>query len=187
MAQFTTYTLTVTESDANVIGRRRGDTGLPNRRHGRRPDVRLGDDLSAALCTRSGGQRTLPVTQEGEAALTYAVSLASPSRSSFDRATLPTSIDMPAGEIAHIETPAPYTLNGIKGMGEGGNRAAGRDCQRVVALRRARQRTTAHPGARSGADRLRARSGRGSRGISRQPTRSSVLSQRYDGCGPESS
>ena len=33
---------------------------------------------------------------------------------------LPTATDVPAVEIAHIETPSPYTLNGIKGMGEGG-------------------------------------------------------------------
>ena len=33
---------------------------------------------------------------------------------------LPTAADVPQVEIGHIETPSPYTLNGIKGMGEGG-------------------------------------------------------------------
>ena len=33
---------------------------------------------------------------------------------------IPTATDVPAVEIGHIETPSPYTLNGVKGMGEGG-------------------------------------------------------------------
>ena len=33
---------------------------------------------------------------------------------------IPTAADVPQVEIGHIETPSPYTLNGIKGMGEGG-------------------------------------------------------------------
>ena len=33
---------------------------------------------------------------------------------------IPTAADVPHVEIGHIETPSPYTLNGIKGMGEGG-------------------------------------------------------------------
>ena len=32
----------------------------------------------------------------------------------------PTACDVPAVEIAHLESPSPYTLGGIKGMGEGG-------------------------------------------------------------------
>jgi carbon-monoxide dehydrogenase large subunit len=33
---------------------------------------------------------------------------------------IPTAVDVPRVEIGHIETPSPYTPNGIKGMGEGG-------------------------------------------------------------------
>ena len=33
---------------------------------------------------------------------------------------IPTAADVPQVEIGHIETPSPYTLHGIKGMGEGG-------------------------------------------------------------------
>lgn len=33
---------------------------------------------------------------------------------------IPTATDVPVVEIGHIETPSPYTLNGVKGMGEGG-------------------------------------------------------------------
>jgi aerobic carbon-monoxide dehydrogenase large subunit len=33
---------------------------------------------------------------------------------------IPTAVDVPPVEIGHIETPSPYTPNGIKGMGEGG-------------------------------------------------------------------
>jgi carbon-monoxide dehydrogenase large subunit len=33
---------------------------------------------------------------------------------------IPTAADVPRVEIGHIETPSPYTPNGIKGMGEGG-------------------------------------------------------------------
>jgi aerobic carbon-monoxide dehydrogenase large subunit len=36
----------------------------------------------------------------------------------------PTAADMPRVEIAHIETPSPYTPGGMKGMGEGGVIAA---------------------------------------------------------------
>ncbi|MGA6973427.1 MAG: molybdopterin cofactor-binding domain-containing protein, partial [Candidatus Binatus sp.] len=32
----------------------------------------------------------------------------------------PTAAVVPKVEIAHIETPSPYTLGGMKGMGEGG-------------------------------------------------------------------
>jgi carbon-monoxide dehydrogenase large subunit len=32
----------------------------------------------------------------------------------------PTATDVPRVEIAHLESPSPYTLGGIKGMGEGG-------------------------------------------------------------------
>jgi CO/xanthine dehydrogenase Mo-binding subunit len=32
----------------------------------------------------------------------------------------PTAPDVPRVEIAHIETPSPFTVRGIKGMGEGG-------------------------------------------------------------------
>ena len=33
---------------------------------------------------------------------------------------VPTAVDVPCGEIGHIETPSPYSQEGIKGMGEGG-------------------------------------------------------------------
>ena len=33
---------------------------------------------------------------------------------------VPTAVDVPYGEIGHIETPSPYSQEGIKGMGEGG-------------------------------------------------------------------
>jgi carbon-monoxide dehydrogenase large subunit len=36
----------------------------------------------------------------------------------------PTAADVPRVDIAHIETPSPYTEGGIKGMGEGGVIAA---------------------------------------------------------------
>ncbi len=34
--------------------------------------------------------------------------------------TIPTAVEIPAIEIAHLETPSPHTLGGVKGMGEGG-------------------------------------------------------------------
>ena len=34
--------------------------------------------------------------------------------------TIPTAMETPAFEIAHLETPSPTTLGGVKGMGEGG-------------------------------------------------------------------
>ena len=33
---------------------------------------------------------------------------------------LPTANEVPPIEVAHIETPSPYTAGGMKGMGEGG-------------------------------------------------------------------
>jgi len=33
---------------------------------------------------------------------------------------LPSALDVPAIEVHHLETPAPFTIGGIKGMGEGG-------------------------------------------------------------------
>ena len=33
---------------------------------------------------------------------------------------LPTSTEVPFIEVHHLETPSPFTINGIKGMGEGG-------------------------------------------------------------------
>ena len=33
---------------------------------------------------------------------------------------LPSALDIPAIEVHHLETPSPFTLGGIKGMGEGG-------------------------------------------------------------------
>lgn len=37
---------------------------------------------------------------------------------------VPTSIDIPAVRIKHLETPSPYTRYGVKGVGEGGRMAA---------------------------------------------------------------
>jgi carbon-monoxide dehydrogenase large subunit len=37
---------------------------------------------------------------------------------------LPTSMDVPSIEIHHLETPSPFTIGGIKGVGEGGLIAA---------------------------------------------------------------
>ncbi len=34
--------------------------------------------------------------------------------------TIPTAMETPTIEIAHLETPSPHTLGGVKGMGEGG-------------------------------------------------------------------
>jgi carbon-monoxide dehydrogenase large subunit len=33
---------------------------------------------------------------------------------------LPTSLDIPPIEVYHLQTPSPFTIGGIKGMGEGG-------------------------------------------------------------------
>jgi carbon-monoxide dehydrogenase large subunit len=33
---------------------------------------------------------------------------------------VPTAAQIPAMTVEHIETPSPWTINGIKGMGEGG-------------------------------------------------------------------
>jgi carbon-monoxide dehydrogenase large subunit len=33
---------------------------------------------------------------------------------------LPSALDIPALEVLHLQTPSPYTIGGIKGMGEGG-------------------------------------------------------------------
>ena len=38
---------------------------------------------------------------------------------------LPAAMDVPAMEIYHLETPSPFTVGGVKGMGEGGAIAPG--------------------------------------------------------------
>ncbi len=43
-----------------------------------------------------------------------------PLTTSFMDYLLPTSAELPAVEVAHIETPPPVTVSGFKGMGEGG-------------------------------------------------------------------
>jgi carbon-monoxide dehydrogenase large subunit len=38
---------------------------------------------------------------------------------------MPSSLDLPDIEVSHLETPSPFTVEGIKGMGEGGAIAPG--------------------------------------------------------------
>ena len=46
---------------------------------------------------------------------------------------MPTSPGVPNIEVLHIETPSPFTIGGIKGMGEGGQIAAPASVANAVA------------------------------------------------------
>lgn len=48
-----------------------------------------------------------------------------PLTSTFSDYLVPTMTDVPDFEVAHLETPSPFTIGGIKGMGEGGAIAPG--------------------------------------------------------------
>ena len=45
---------------------------------------------------------------------------AQPLTASFMDYAVPSAVEVPPIELAHLETPSPYTIGGVKGMGEGG-------------------------------------------------------------------